>query len=373
MGETQRSADQVDPRLPTQDLLGWYERVRRDLPWRRTRDPYAIWVSEIMLQQTRVEAVIPYYERWMRAFPTIADLAGADRMQVLKLWEGLGYYSRARNLHDTAMLIQTHYKGVFPDNYRDILSLKGIGAYTAAAIASIAFGQDAAAVDGNVIRVLSRWYGIQEDVRRPSTQATIQSLASGNLPHGRASEYNQALMELGATCCTPKRPSCGECPMGAGCQAHRLAMTDALPFKSRKAAIPHHQVVVGIARDAQGRVLIALRPEEAMLGGLWEFPGGKQEKDEHLEQTLRREFKEELGVEILDVEWFHSLDHAYSHFKITLTAFLCTLAPDQTPTAGASKRLEWVDIGQLGRYPFPKANKVLVERLMQSIVKDGAL
>lgn len=350
--------------FPARRLIQWYESQQRDLPWRRTDDPYHIWVSEIMLQQTQVDTVIPYYHRFLSRFPDIESLAKADRQQVLKSWEGLGYYSRARNLQDAARTVMEKFNGKLPDSIDDLRSLKGIGPYTSAAISSIAWQQPYAAVDGNVIRVLSRYFGITDDTRSSRTQRQIQELADQCLDEERPGDYNQAVMELGAMVCRPKNPECGECPLSAGCIAYKMAATDQIPYKSPTREVPHHQVVVGLIVRDDGKLLIALRPEEKMLGGLWEFPGGKQRDGEDLRGALKRELKEELGVDTEVGPRFMSLRHAYSHFRITLHAFWCRLSHGgQKPEPLTSSEIRFVEVGDLDHYPFPQANRRLIDKL----------
>lgn len=355
--------------FPASALLKWFERNRRDLPWRHTKDPYRIWISEVMLQQTRVETVVPYYKRFIERFPTAEALASADRRDLLRLWEGLGYYSRARNLQDAARNVVESYAGVVPDDYRELISLKGIGPYTAAAILSIAFQKPHAVVDGNVIRVLSRYFGFEEDVRSQAVKKRIQEMADSILDHARPGDFNQAVMELGATLCVPVRPECGRCPLSGGCVAMRIAATDRIPWKSPQQSLPHHQIGVGILVDKKERTLIALRPEESMLGGLWEFPG-KQKPGESIRATVRRELREELGVEIEVRDKFMEIKHSYSHFRITLHAFLCRLTPEeQSPQAKSATEIRWVPLRSLNDFPFPKANRKVTEELIRKGVK----
>ena len=351
--------------FPVKTLLDWYQKNKRTMPWRETSDPYRIWISEIMLQQTRVDTVIPYYNRFMDAFPAIEKLAGADQQQVLKIWEGLGYYSRARNMHHAAKDVVDRLEGNFPTNYNELLKLKGIGPYTAAAISSIAFNEKQAVVDGNVIRVLSRYYGIEEDVRKTSVKKSIQQFADEIIPASEPGDFNQAVMELGATVCTPKNPECGSCPLSTQCAAYNSAQTETIPYKSPKKKVPHHQIGVGMITDPSHRMLIALRPDDVMLGGLWEFPGGKQKKNESIEKTVERELKEELGVDVNVNNKFMQLKHAYSHFKITLHAYWCTIESG-TPEPHSSNGLKWVSLSEINEYPFPKANKVLIEKLLEN-------
>lgn len=346
-------------------LLSWYDQNKREMPWRDCGDPYRIWVSEIMLQQTRVDQATPYYERFMARFPTVEALARADRHDVLMAWEGLGYYSRARNLHAAAQTVLEEHGGVFPQTYDEIRVLKGIGPYTAAAVASIAFGLPYAVMDGNVIRVLSRYAGIQEDVSLPATKSRIQQLADQLLDPQRPGDFNQAVMELGATVCTPKSPDCNGCPLQQSCSASLTGKTAEIPYKAPKQKIPHHEIVVGICKDENGNILIAQRPDDKMLGGLWEFPGGKVEKGETRTGALIRELKEELGVEIVPEQHLIEVRHAYTHFKITLNAWICRISPGQpAPKPKASKQLRWIQKSELHDYPFPKANRKVTEALI---------
>ena len=280
----------------TRKLLEWYGKNARVLPWRGHPDPYAVWVSEIMLQQTRVETVIPYYHKWMERFPTISSLAAAPQQGVLNLWEGLGYYSRARNLHRSAQILVAEFGGALPQDVESLRKLPGIGRYTAAAIASLAFGQDQAALDGNIRRVLSRVFDVTEPARSTDGQRRLWELAEENLPAGRAGDYNQAVMDLGATLCMPKNPECNHCPLNDICQARVLGLQEERPVSAPKTKIPHHTVTAAVIRR-KGYVMIVQRPAEGLLGGMWEFPGGKQEPGEDLTTCLKREIFEELGAE----------------------------------------------------------------------------
>lgn len=345
-------------------ILSWYDEHKREMPWRDCANPYFIWISEVMLQQTRVDQVEPYFNRFIERFPTVYDLAKADQQEVLKVWEGLGYYSRARHLHQAAKTVVEKFDGEIADSRDEILKLKGVGPYTSAAILSIAFQKPLAAVDGNVIRVLSRFYGVEDDVRRSATKTLIQEYADELIDKNRPGDFNQALMELGASICSPTTPDCGECPLQTDCIANRMVKTDEIPYKAPKKKVPHYNIGVGIIMNEKREVLIAHRPEDGMLGGLWEFPGGKQKADETIEETTVRELREELGVEVGIVERFMQLNHAYSHFKITLHAFICELV-EGTPKANASQQIKWVKIEELDDYPFPKANRQLTEKLQE--------
>jgi A/G-specific adenine glycosylase len=351
--------------FPAADLLDWFDKNKRSMPWRETSDPYKIWISEIMLQQTQVATVIPYYNRFLEKFPTVDTLADASQQSVLKVWEGLGYYSRARHMHAAAKAVVENFNSTFPNTYNGLLKLKGIGPYTAAAVSSIAFQQRHAVVDGNVIRVLSRYYGITDDVRRSKVKSEIQSLADSILSEERPGDFNQALMELGATICTPTQPACDSCPLSLNCIAYKQSKTDTIPYKSPRKKVPHHNIGVGLITDSDDRLLISLRPDDAMLGGLWEFPGGKKEKGEPIKTTVKRELREELGVDVSVGDKFMDLKHAYSHFKITLHAYWCKIE-NGSPSPKSSEEIRWVTLGEIDEYPFPKANKVLIEKLLST-------
>ena len=350
--------------MPTpfaQKLLSWYQQNARQLPWRGHPDPYAVWVSEIMLQQTRVETVIPYFQRWLQRFPTVADLAAAHQQEVLNLWEGLGYYSRARNLHLAAQLIVENHNSLIPHTRDGLRKLPGIGPYTAAAIASIAFGQDEPALDGNIRRVLSRVFNITDPLQSPAGENKLITLARENLPLGQGGDYNQAIMDLGATLCTPKKPNCPACPFASLCQAKALAVQGERPVPRPRPGIPHHTVAAAIIQSA-GKIMIAQRPQKGLLGGMWEFPGGKREPGEDLPTCLRREIREELEVEIQVGAPFGVYQHAYTHFKVTLHAFLCALNGDR-PQLKEHTDLRWVEPGELGDFPMGKIDRQIANQL----------
>lgn len=346
------------------DLLSWFERVRRPMPWRETDDPYRIWVSEVMLQQTRVDQAWPYYERFTAAFPTVEALAAAPLDAVLRLWEGLGYYSRARNLHRAAQRIVEDFDGCVPDTEEAIRTLPGVGPYTAAAVLSIAYGRPLAVLDGNVIRVLTRVFSVTDDVTSSRTRRRLQHLADTLLPPDRPAAFNEAMMELGATVCTPTAPACPTCPLNDVCRAFAEGEQERYPVAKKKKPVPHHDIAVGVISDGEGRVLIAQRPENAMLGGLWEFPGGKVEPGETVADACRRELREELGVEVEVGAPIARIDHAYSHFKITLHAFHGRILGGM-PVHHAAQPLRWVAVEDLGGYAFPRANRRLIEALAE--------
>ncbi|MBL7977373.1 MAG: A/G-specific adenine glycosylase [Bacteroidetes Order II. Incertae sedis bacterium] len=351
------------------DLLQWFDIQARDLPWRRTKDPYRIWLSEMMLQQTRVDQAMPYYHAFLEAFPTVFDLAKAPLDAVLKRWEGLGYYARARNLHKAAKQIIANHNGIFPETAEEALALPGIGPYSAAAILSIAYQVPLAVLDGNVMRVLARILAFEEDIRLPQNRKTLWIWATRLLPTESPGRFNEAIMELGATVCTPAKPDCRACPLQPACSAYRNNQQSALPFVSKKPKIPHHHIAIGLVVNNRGQYLISRRPDDGLLGGLWEFPGGKQEPNESLEETCKRELQEEMGIEVGITEKVALVKHAYTHFKITLHAFLCTLGRG-TPVSANGQPFRWVMEDELEHFAFPKANIKVIEALRNRKAKS---
>ncbi|MBN1956276.1 MAG: A/G-specific adenine glycosylase [Anaerolineae bacterium] len=320
------------------DLLAWFAHNARDLPWRHNRTPYRVWVAEVMLQQTRVETVIHYYERFTSRFPTLPSLADASLEEVLQLWEGLGYYARARNLHAAARLVAAEQGGQLPTTCEELRALPGFGPYIAAAVASIAFGQPAVAIDGNARRVASRVWAIEGDPRCPPARQKVAQLLRSLLPADRPGVFNEAVMELGATVCLPRRPRCQRCPWAAGCQAHQAGREDEFPHRSPRRTVPHHDVAAAVLQQDSGQVLVTRRALDDFLGGLWSFPCGKQEGGESLEDCLARTLAASLGIEVDVQEQLLTLKHAYTHFRITLHAFRCRLR------AGSPRCHECVDV-----------------------------
>jgi len=343
-------------------LLPWFAANARDLPWRRNRTPYRVWVSEIMLQQTRVDTVIDYYRRWMKTFPSWKALAAAPQSDVLKCWEGLGYYSRARNLHAAAKTIAGEYAGKPPAAVAELAKMPGIGPYTAAAIASLAFNTDAAVVDGNVIRVLSRLFAFGGDTRDAKGKKQMQTRADELLVKGLAGEFNEAMMELGALVCLPKNPKCPECPMQSVCFAWAGGAPEKFPVTKKKPQVPHITVGAAVTLNRKGEVLIAQRRQNDMLGGLWEFPGGKQESGETIQECIARELKEELGINTAVGEFFLTVKHAYSHFTMTMHVYFATVISGR-PRPIHCADYAWVKASELSKYAWSKADLQVVEKL----------
>ncbi len=342
------------------DLTQWYHRVKRAMPWRASTDPYRIWISEIMLQQTRVDQMTPYYERFVSPPSRLVKaLADAPQDDVLKAWEGLGYYSRARNLHRAAKRVVNVFGGRVPDDHAAFIALPGVGPYTAAAVQSIAFGGSYAVLDGNVLRVLSRVFGIDDPINRPAVRTHFQRIADALLAPTNPGDYNQAVMELGATVCTPKNPTCPVCPLSSVCVARAQSRQSELPYKEPKKKRPHHHVSVALLTRADGRFLIQRRPNDAMLGGLWELPGGKREPDESDAGACVRELTEELDIDAQVGERLAQVEHAYSHFTVTVTAFACTTEDEPT----TELETHWIRMEERDAYAFPRANHKLFDQM----------
>ncbi len=345
-------------------LLAWYEEEKRVLPWRDNPDPYAVWVSEIMLQQTRVETALPYYQRWMARFPDVASLAAAEEREVLSLWEGLGYYTRARNLHRAAREVMRHYGGQLPAEKEALRALPGIGEYTAGAIASMAFGRDEIAVDGNVLRVMARLFAIEKPIDTAAGRRAVAERVRACLPAGRAGDFNQALMDLGARLCLPRQPRCGACPLQADCLAQQSGRQAEFP-RRRPRRRPPKVVVTAAVITRGGRVLIAQRPSGGLLGGLWEFPGGKLEPGESLHACLQREIREELGAAIQVGPSLGVYRHAYTHFQVTLHAFRAWLLAGESPRPVQVQALRWVQLEELTSFPMGKIDREIARRLQK--------
>ncbi len=344
----------------TPTLLKWYQQFGRDLPWRSSRDPYQIWIAEIMLQQTQVKTVIPYYQRWLAQFPTVEILAAADLQTVLKLWQGLGYYARARHLHACSQIIVQQYNGIFPSNLDEVLKLPGIGRTTAGGILSAAFNQPISILDGNVKRVLARLTALE--VPPSDALKSLWQLSDTILDQNHPRDFNQALMDLGATLCTPKNPQCSDCPWQSFCQAYQLNLQHQIPMRKPSAPLPHKIIGAAVIWNDKEQILIDKRPAKGLLGGLWEFPGGKLEPNETIQDCIIREIKEELDIEIEIGEHLINIDHAYTHFKITLNVYHCRYLSG-IPKPLESDEIRWVTLDELDQFPFPKANEKIIEKL----------
>lgn len=348
-----------------QDLFRWFSAHGRDLPWRATRDPYAIWVSEIMLQQTRVATVITYYQDFLERFPTVTSLAAAPLGEVLKVWEGMGYYARARNLHRAAGIVVEEFDGKLPRTVQELLTLPGVGRYTAAALAAIAFGQDSLALEGNLQRVLTRVFDLHVNPRKPQGAHELLRRSTPILPAGRASEFNQALMDLGALVCTPRSPNCPECPIAVHCLALRRGTQEELPIRVAKAPLPHRRAVAAVL-ESNGYLLIRRRPEEGLLGGLWGFPGGLVEQGESREKGLSRLVRKQLGLGIRNATRLGKFHHTYSHFRVTLHTYACQVSA-QRRALRETGNVRWVNRHELSALAMGKLDRMLAN----SIINPG--
>jgi A/G-specific adenine glycosylase len=340
-------------------LLEWYSSRGRDVPGRGETDPYRIWVAEVMAQQTRISTVVPYYESFLERFPDVEALATASRDEVLKAWEGLGYYGRARNLHRAAGEIRIRFGGRLPDHPDELRSLPGIGPYTAGAISSIGFGHPEPAVDGNARRVLCRLHDLENPTAR-----RLEALARDLIEHagGSAGLLNQALMDLGSSVCAPRNANCDECPLAGVCAARARGTIELRPAPRRRPPMPHHDIAAALVwRDE--RLLISRRPPEGLLGGLWEFPGGKVEPGESPDAAVRREVREETGIEVEVLARADTVEHAYSHFRITLHLFHASWVSGEAPVAEDGSPA-WVLPAELAGYAFPAANQAIIRRLV---------
>ncbi len=340
-------------------LVDWYRRHRRDLPWRRTRDPYAVWVSEVMLQQTQVATVLPYFERWMQRFPTLPVLAAASEHDVLRAWEGLGYYSRARRLLAGARSVVERHAGELPDDVERLRALPGIGAYSAGAIASIGFGRREPVVDGNVARVFCRLFELRGDPARAPLQRELWRIARELVPEDAPSDHNQALMELGATTCTPRAPRCDACPLESACAARASGSAAELPELAKRAKPELVHAVAGVIAQ-RGRLLVVRLPDDApRWAGLWQFPTGEVQAKESVESALKRTVKAQTGLAIRAPILLTVVRHTVTRFKITLDAYACR-GEGRSGEACAWKRVE-----ELTELPMPSPQRRIVEHLRE--------
>ena len=343
-------------------LRDWYAHHHRKLPWRETHDPYSIWVSEAMLQQTQVSTVVPYYLRFIERFPTVLSLAGASLQDVLKQWEGLGYYGRIRNLHKASQQVRDNFGGAIPQDWASFRKLPGVGDYIAAAVLSIALNQPYAVVDGNVKRVLSRLYLMDAPVNHSNAHATYLEPARMLLDTDSPGLHNQAIMDLGAMVCKPAAPNCDICPVRMFCKAFNSRLTVDYPRRLKRLPVPQHAVAVGVVYRGDGRVLITRRKADGLLGGLWEFPGGKIRDAESAEDACIREIQEETGISVRVQSRLTQVKHAYTHFKIVMDVFICRYVAGSVQLNGPSDYC-WATLDELERYPFPGANRKFMNLL----------
>ena len=340
----------------SQKLTHWYQNNKRDLPWRRTSDPYKIWISEIMLQQTTVNAVIPYYERWIKEFPTVEDVAQAPLQKILKMWQGLGYYSRAKNIYKSAQIICDQYKGKIPRDPKVLRTLPGFGPYTVGAVLSIAFDQRQPIIDANVRRVVMRQLAIK-GYADTSHDKSISEYLDNIMPQEGNNIFNQALMELGALVCRKNGSLCLQCPVLKGCGAYEKGIQEIIPTPKKKIIKDINAVIAVIERN--GKYFIQKRSSKGLLADLWEFPGGKIEKRESAKDALYREMKEELGVSVNSAEHWMDVVHYYTEFRVKLHVWFCKFEEDLI----VDKTHKWIALKDFTKYPMPSGSVKIVEQL----------
>jgi A/G-specific adenine glycosylase len=343
-------------------LLRWFRAHKRDLPWRRSRNPYRIWIAEVMLQQTRIAAVLPYYHRFLKKFPTVRSLANAPLPEILKLWSGLGYYSRARNLHRAAEEIVSQHKGKFPRTLDSALQLPGIGRYTAAAVLSIAYDAALAVLDGNVARVLARLRAIRGDLREPRRWRSLAATARDWLPHDSAADWNQALMELGETICTPQSPRCEICPASRWCRAYKLGATSEIPAPRSKRDTVRIRIAAAILRDPRGRTILVQDPgahDGVLFSRMWQFPAVQVVDDPQAE--LAEHLRATLGINHISLEPLPAARHGVTFRSITLLPFLA-----RVPQLPRRLRTRILALDSLGDVPISSATRKIAAALASS-------
>ncbi|MGE4158059.1 MAG: A/G-specific adenine glycosylase [Planctomycetota bacterium] len=364
MSAESRSRFLEDDGLLSRNLMRWYRRQGRDLPWRRDKDPWRVWVSEIMLQQTTVDTVMPRYEQFLKRFPSPSALARASEAQAVKAWEGLGYYRRVRNLRKAAALV---VQRGFPRSLEEWRELPGIGAYTAAMLSSILGGRKSVALDGNLLRVGARLFHIRKNVDSPAGRRAVERALEVHMPTRNPGDFNQALMDLGALICRPGRPHCERCPLRSTCRGSGNAHS--LPIRKKRPATLSIRVAVALIRRKDGKYLLDLRSDEVVMGGLWEFPGGKIEPGETPAEALKREIREEAGLTIEAVRELAAVDHAYTRFRVKLYPFLCTVMSGRArPRDKAVAKLRWFRPHEFSNLAMPAGSRKILGSLESTLL-----
>ncbi len=344
-------------------LIQWYDKNKKNMPWRVNTNPYRIWISEVMLQQTQVSTVIPYYKKWMEKFPKIEKVAAADIDEILKLWEGLGYYSRAQNIKKACDIIMNQFNGKI-ENVSNLNELPGIGDYIASAINSIAFSEPHPVIDGNVKRVASRLWEMK--IINTADIKKLKTILDLEISKERPGCFNQAIMDLGREICKPQKPHCEKCPISQFCQSLQNNTIAKYPYKLKKKKVPIVDVVVAYIQNHKKDFIITKRPANKMLGGLWELPGGKRESGESFKSALIREIREELNIDIQISGKIGEIEHTYSHMKINLHAYTCSMIEKKaTIKVTEAQDLKWIQFKNIGQYSFPKANHKLFQKMRE--------
>ena len=344
-------------------LLKWFRKNARDLPWRKTYAPYHVWISEIMLQQTQMDRVVEFFNRWIARFPDIESITRANEEEVLKLWEGLGYYARVRNIMKSAKIIQAQHNGRLPAEHDQLLKLPGIGRYTAGAIMSIAFNIAYPLVDANIERVFARLFNLAKPVKDKKTHTFIWEKAADMLPRDKAREFNQALMELGALVCIARNPRCKICPIIQHCQAYNLNLVADRPVLKAPPKTIFIEMATAILVH-QGRILIQKRKSRGVWANLWEFPGGRLEQGETPEMALVREYMEETELAVGNLKKIITVQHSYTIYRVTLHCYCCSLLAGRSePVLHTAQEYRWVKPGELSDYAFPSGHRKFIRHL----------
>ncbi len=342
-------------------LLEWFKIHQREMPWRGVEDPYKIWVSEVMLQQTQVKKVVDYYIKFISRFPDVKRLASASLQEVLKMWEGLGYYARARNLHKAAKIVVDAYNGEIPSEYKAFRQLPGVGDYSAAAVLSIAYDAPYAAVDGNIKRVLARLFLMDAPINDNSSSKLFQQQADNLLDRDEPGLFNQAMMELGATVCRPQSPTCLVCPVNVYCGAFQSARQDEFPHRNKRIAVPEHHMVTGVINKGTA-VLLVQRPLDGLLGGLWEFPNGRINEGEDVETACVRLITDAVNLHVKNITYLTRVKHALTHFKIVVDVFNCDYQSGELILNGPVDA-KWVELTKLHEYPLPRTTHKILQHI----------
>ncbi|RSL31623.1 A/G-specific adenine glycosylase [Salibacterium salarium] len=362
-----QDVENIDVSKFQDNLLDWYQHTKRELPWRKNQDAYRVWVSEIMLQQTKVDTVIPYFNQFMEWFPTPEDLAYADEEKVMKAWEGLGYYSRVRNLQTAVKEVVEEYGGEVPSEKKHFSSLKGVGPYTAGAVLSIAYEKPEPAVDGNVMRVFSRILNITDDIGKAKTRKRFEAILPEFLEDVRPSEFNQAVMELGALICTPKSPGCLLCPVQQHCEARKQGVQEELPIKEKKKAPTAKEMAAVVLKNEKGQILIHQRGEKGLLARLWEFPNVEVPAKHSRPDVLSEFLSKEYGMTVEVGSSIQKVQHVFSHLIWNITVF-------EAWVTGAAERIEdckWMTLEEAGHYAFPVSHQKILELQKEREADDG--
>jgi A/G-specific adenine glycosylase len=349
----------------TQQIIAWFQDNARDLPWRKTYDPYHVWISEIMLQQTQMDRAVDFFNRWITRFPDLRSIVSASEEEVLKLWEGLGYYARARNILKSAGILVAEYNGELPADHDLLLRLPGIGKYTAGAIMSIAFNKEYPLVDANIERIFARFFDLKEPVKDKKTNEFIWQKARELLPAGKAREFNQGLMELGALVCIARNPRCKICPISAECKAYSLDLVAMRPVLQTPPQTIFIEMATGILAH-NGKVLVQKRKSKGVWANLWEFPGGRLEPGETPEMALVREYQEETELAVGNLKKITTVQHSYTIYRVTLHCYFCSSIDGRyEPVLHGAQEYRWLKPEEISDFALPAGHRKLIDHLQK--------